>query len=386
MAGTSRPTALSTGKSWPGQDDELRACPYVRVLEIQGRRALFHEERQELVGLNETAWRIWRNLADGLSPRAVAVWLTSDAGSISAATLYVNNAVELWLSGGWLEAKAIDDIVASGPSSSLELDLIGARFSLQFFGASAPASIVEPFSMCRGGQIAEYRLQLVSWRERWFLLDSGKLRGWFAVDEAAPAIKNCLTKRLSSSTKGGFLGHGALLANASKRLFVTGPPGAGKSTLALALAHAGLTCLSDDIVLVQDNGWMSGAPFALTLKAASWPVADGMIAGLDKLPVHRRPDGALVRYLPHVLSRGAAAPIDVFISLREDGAAPSIINLSGLEAMLQLLEGAFAKSGAITSLQVTNLARVFDVAKCFRLTYAESSDAVAMIVNMLTDA
>src|SRR5690606_30854647 len=90
----------------------------------------------------------------------------------------------------------------------------------------------------------------------------------------APDLKAVLSEMYAEAAAPGFLTHGALLTRPGKRLLLSGPPGAGKSTLAVALAHAGWAYGGDDIVHIAPNASAQGAPFAATLKAGSWPLLE----------------------------------------------------------------------------------------------------------------
>jgi hypothetical protein len=352
----------------------------IEELQFGERCALFHEGRQALVELNPTAFHIWRGLADGEHPVAVAESLADQGAPLAVACGYVEDALRLWLGDGWIVPAQVTAELEAKPYASLMLSILDVGFGVEFFGAAAPSAVLDSLEPLRGGEAADHRFSVVAWRDRYLLFSGAASRGLCAPNELAPALKAALTGQLAASAGGGFLAHGGLVGLRSRRLFLSGGPGAGKSTLTLALAAAGFECLSDDIVHVDARGWMKGAPFAPTLKSGSWPLLVAQIEGLESLSVHRRADGQQVRYLPAALSHGEGRPLDLFIALSRDAEGPArLAPLSGLDAMQTLLDGAFSAAGKVSGGQVSGLAKAFQDAQCFVLHYADLPDAVALL-------
>ena len=345
----------------------------VELLAFADSWGLFHEGRQDLAALNATAHHIWQAIVAGRTTAEVAADL---AARDPAAATFVTDAVEVWLAGGWMLPAEVATALAGEPRARLDLAILDIGFSIETYGAALPPGVLEIFRPLQGVAPIRHRLQVAEWRGRYVLVVDGLCRGLHAPDAIAPNLKGGLTSRLTASVADGFLAHGGLVAG-PRRLFLSGAPGAGKSTLALALAQAGFQCLSDDIVHVDPRGHMRGAPFPPGLKSGAWPLLGAVIDGLDALPIHRRADGQLVRFLPSQVTPGDARPLDAFVVLdrRPEGPA-ELTPLSGLEAVRILLAGAFAAAGRISAGQVRGLAAAFAAARCVTLRYSDLPGAV----------
>ena len=59
----------------------------------------------------------------------------------------------------------------------------------------------------------------------------------------------------------------AALVRNGRMLLVSGHPGAGKTTLTLALVDAGFGFAGDDLALLNSEGRVTGVPFAPAIKA-----------------------------------------------------------------------------------------------------------------------
>jgi hypothetical protein len=91
-----------TAASFPWNDSRLVAPATIHHLSVGGRAVLFCEARQLLYGLNETADRIWRSLAEGNSPLEARRQLTELGLSAEDARAFVEDATASWLNGGQL--------------------------------------------------------------------------------------------------------------------------------------------------------------------------------------------------------------------------------------------------------------------------------------------
>ena len=341
---------------------------------------LFHEGRQVLVALNETAVRIWQGLARGEGAAEVAADLVAQGAAPDAGLAYVDEALEHWLGAGWM----VPADLAGPPLARLSLSILEVGFDVAFFGAAPPPGCLDMLAPLQGDGAAAYPLKVAAWQGRWVLFAGSTSRGVFESGHVAPALKSALTDHLVVSIGEGFIAHGGLLEGASRRVFLAGAPGTGKSTLALGLGAAGFACLSDDIVQVDRRGWMRGAMFAPALKSGSWPLLGQALPGLESLPVHHRADGQAVRYAPEVVSAGPARPLDIFIALDRRADGPTVLEpMTRLDAMSLLLKDAFASAGRVSVDDMQALAQTFAAARAFTLRYADLSEAVEQLRTLV---
>lgn len=102
--------------------------------------------------------------------------------------------------------------------------------------------------------------------------------------------------------------HAAALNWRGRTLLLSGPSGSGKSTLAATLLARGGELLSDEPVVLDEQGAVLPLPVPLMLKEASWPLLAAAIPGLMSQPQVLRFDGTPLRYLDAALIPFAAAP------------------------------------------------------------------------------
>ena len=103
--------------------------------------------------------------------------------------------------------------------------------------------------------------------------------------------------------------HAAALNWRGRTLLLSGPSGSGKSTLAATLLARGGELLSDEPVVLDEQGAVLPLPVPLMLKEASWPLLAAAIPGLMEPPQVLRFDGTPLRYLDATLIPFAAAPV-----------------------------------------------------------------------------
>lgn len=200
---------------------------------------------------------------------------------------------------------------------------------------------------------------------------------------AAVQLKGMMLQRLLASDR--ILGalHAGLLARSDQGLLLLGSPGAGKSTLALALMSRGFDYASDDVSLVGLAGSVTGVAFAPGLKKGSWPIADQL--GAELTPPHLRPDGQEVRFARTPTVRTLASyPIGMILSLsRVARAVPRLEKMESHEALEALIQEGRSSSGICSAALMSALAKIVRGAHCYRLHYAEAPQAADLISNLV---
>jgi len=146
--------------------------------------------------------------------------------------------------------------------------------------------------------------------------------------------------------------HGAALEFAGRLVVFPATRRAGKSTLTVAMAAAGIRTYTDDFlpVSVADTGEISGISSGVSPRLRL-PLPD-QIGGAAKSYLERRPvlSNSQYTYVAPLknesASFGDSAPLGAIVILkREDGAAPEITKISKAEALKTLIYQNFSRAG-----------------------------------------
>jgi hypothetical protein len=361
-------------------DSRLIASPTLHHFNVGGLPALFCEKRQKLFGLNATADCIWRGLAGGRTPAQVSSGLTEMGFAESEATAFVRDATISWLNAGQLTPREVLDLLAEPAAVIRHVRIHDLSLRIGFLGSASPKSFDDVFGHL-SADIADPRvtLSVVGSRQSWFIFEEHCPVAACTDHELVPHLKAILTERYVSSVESAFLVHGALLAKHSRGLLICGSPGAGKTTLSVALAGSSYRYCSDDIVRIERDGSAIGVPFLPAVKTGAWPLVAPYFPDIVDVPIHRRRDGQDVRYLWVPISAEPRILSDIVMLAREPGVAASLKAVEPLEVLSTILESAFSASGSLAAESLKTFARAIEEARCHKLVYSDLPDAVAAL-------
>lgn len=367
-------------------DSTAFAAPVgVRRIVVGGRPLLYSAAGQQLFELNETADLIWRAVQSGLPESEISDALAQAGVGRPAAELFVAQALRQWLDAGLLLPTPIAAALAAPPQAVRHLTLDELSAELAFHGAADPQDCDAVFGHLYGQPGGQpVRLAVARCDDRAFLVRDGALVATMPEDGLIPAIKAELTQLYADGVEGAFLAHGALLTRNGASLFATGPPGAGKTTLTLALAAAGWAYGGDDIVRFTPDGRASGAPFAAAVKTGAWPILEPRWPELAQLATWRRADGQATRYLrPPRLAGREPRPLTAVVLLdRRDGAGAELQPLAPVEALSAILDAAYASRWRLDPDALEALATRIEAASCRRFVYSDLDAAVAALEGL----
>jgi len=362
------------------------APPDVHRLEVGGRCLLFSGGRQQLFELNPSADLIWRSLAAGQPPGEVEALLVEYGLPAEQAREFVALGSRQWMQAGHLIPTAVLEDLAAAPTASRTFRLDEMALELAFHGAASPDAADEVFGHLRAPAPAPLeRLSVVAHDDLFFLFLDGAPKGAVAAHELTPQIKAILTDRYAQAVRGAFLAHGALLRRNGRSLFLSGQPGAGKTTLTLALSASGFAYGGDDIIRIDPDGQASAAPFAAAVKTGAWPLVERFNPAVASLPTCLRADGQQVRYLlPANRADRAPRPLDAVLLLdRRAGETARLEPVHAVEALHIILESAYSAEGALSPATLKALASTLESAETHRFVYSDLAEAVACIEGLI---
>jgi hypothetical protein len=390
VAAAAEPSPMRHEPNLAGRGDEMSyvAPPGLVRIEVAGRPLLFSEVGQQLAELNPTADLIWRRLASGEPANEVVEGLVALDVAPGQAQDYVQSCLQGWLAGGQLLPTTVLEALAARPAATRQVGLDELEATLTFHGDANPAASDAVFGHLERKAVSQpCRLALVGDNGLIFpFLDGAPLQP-APAEGLVPAIKAALTDRYVKLVEGAFLAHGALLHRGGRTVFLSGAPGAGKTTLTLALAASGFAYGGDDIVRIEADGQACAAPFAAAVKSGAWPLVTGFAPAVATLPTWLRADGQQVRYyLPPARAPRAPRPLDAVLLLdRQAGASAALEPIHPVAALTTILESAWSARGALAADALQGLAGRLEQAKTHRLVYSDLTEAVRLVTALMDE-
>lgn len=351
-------------------------------IRIGNRGALFSEFRQKLFDIDGYAETMLAHLEQGATARELIQSFINSGIETSRSAYLVRSLLALWSKEGLVTANF--GRVSQLPFNQ-SIGLGGVEICLSYGNASLENLIAPIFDHLRivvgASPISSYHIY--EDEDLVLVVRDALLKTIVAKSHAVSTIKACIVDDILNAQHRIAL-HTASLALDGRCLLLSGPPGAGKSTLAVALASAGWSYASDDIVLLDERGRAQGVAFNPTLKMGSWELLHCQRRAIAHATVHDRADGERVRYpaLPTPV-RLDPLPVGMIVFLsRAPSADARLCPVDPLAALTALMQGAYSKSGRTRTADLEMLIGLVTDATCLELHYAELDDAV----RLLTDA
>lgn len=368
----------------------MAAAADVRCFSIAGRSVLFSERLQQLFELNQSAAAIWNALAAGETVDAVVESLVRFGIARADAADFVEGATGGWIAAGLLVPQGLVEATHASPQASLSLRIgtFECRVDIHA-GPSDPMiamirSIVAQFMI--GQTVRGPAIAVMAGGGGYFLLYEDDVIGLFPRDRVVAEVKALLTDRLAMATDGAsFLIHAALLARNGQAMLLSGEPGAGKTTLSVALAAEGWDYGADDIVRVSPRRGFEGIGFSPASKSGGWELLQPYVPQLPHLPVHIRRDGQRVRYLP--VEGWTQAKVERLswglLLARREGAEAALEPVEPLAFLSELLRGAFSARHHLKGDALRAMVERLSETRCHRLIYSNLGAALALLRESL---
>lgn len=363
--------ALRGGPAADPAEALLTVAEGVRLAVVKHVALLFVPGRESLFEADAFVARLWPQLLAGMT-RKDYLAAAEAAGRDGPRML-----------GELTEAGVLADLATrDGPApvvSRIGVDLGSLRLGIDFTGGVDAAPLREMVAhLAFSGGACDRHLMVVGRPGRTGLALRGGETIWYPTEQAAPALKMALTD-LALAALDGIALHVATLSHRAEALLLTGAPGAGKSTLAVALGAGGFRLDGDDVAALYADGRAMALPFPATVKAGAWDILAPYRADLARRPVHLRPDGQRVRYLGLEPGAPPARRIRTVLCLeRSDAAPPGLAPLDVHEAIAVLLSGAWSADRKLAPRDFDALAACVAAARFYRMTYSTLEQAIAL--------
>ena len=159
--------------------------------------------------------------------------------------------------------------------------------------------------------------------------------------------------------------------------------GSGKSSLTAALIHDGYQYFSDEVALISRGTYLVPAtPLAICSKSTGWDLMLRYRPDLMSLPMHRREDDKLVRYIPppsHATNLRPGKVSHIIFPCYRAGAISTLERIGLGDALERLMAECISAQEDFTLADAQHLLGWVGQIECYQLFFSSLDEAVALV-------
>jgi hypothetical protein len=355
---------------------------------LGARNLAFSEEHQAVYELDDLTALAWHSLDAGMSADKIVHELVGTGMVQEQAEIAVETALWELRALGHTSAVSLASPAATEPQRLMpttrltRLTLVIAAVAVQLHLSKALVADVRavfgPLITDLAESDAQLRARLAGNRVDFF--SPGQPEWSCERSQFVTLLKTQLIELVLQHAQYEVALHAAALAQDDDAVLLVGSPGAGKTTLAIALAKAGFEVIADDVTLLNQRGLVTGVSLPFAAKASSWPLLTRHWPDILTGPSHWRPDGQELCFIPHPAADPKPHRIGSVVLLDRQPDGPTFVEeLNPVCALSALIAEGATRDERLSSSGFTSLVDGLREARCCRLTYSdliEAADAV----------
>jgi hypothetical protein len=348
----------------------------VSFLRLDNRLAVFSERLQKIFELNDTS----AYLAGCIAAKPTMPQLIQQLQRKGMTPPQALNTIKQFVIP-WSRTKLLSAFVSTNnlkPTRVVFIAIAGHNVALQFYDNALANRVLPVFSRLktRSRRPAEI-FHLLSRDSLTYVFQDGKPAQVLELDQAAPVLKGMLTDSLLARDEYTLALHCAMLLRGDQALLLTGPPGAGKTTLTLELLARGFEYAADDITLLLRDGRVRGVSYAPALKSGAWELSKELSFQLSDTPIHKRMDGKRVKYISQVkVNKQTPVQVKWIANLHRNGAGSTRWHSVDVATTLKkIIKGAHAHNESLNDSQLRVLIKMIGRSTAGILEYANAREA-----------
>ena len=397
----------------------MKLHPDLAFFPLDDELVVFSQAAQSLVGLNATAAFILRKLRDGAPAAALADALAAEAGAAPgdaagwvAATLDALGSHGLLADGTTItpptfDSSEIDEQLARRrakvppfepfePRAEGRYRLLGTHALIRYSHRAQMRMVDTVIGHLRSDEASTPDLVVdisdTRWGDRQLrsnIYSNGKPETQAEqLSALGPLVKSVLWATAVNAHDFLLYLHAGVVGKDGKCVLLPAAAGSGKSSLTAALVHAGFGYYSDEVALVERGTFrVPPVPLAVCVKSTGWDVMAHYYPEIPTLPIHRRNDGKVVRYVPPpaaAVQKSSGLVSHIFFPQYAKDETTRLEPLARSDALGRLMEQCLALRQRLDGDNVRELVRWIAAIDCYTLRFSSLDDAVALVEKTLS--